>query len=194
MTETHEKHSLENDLIALKKKLRDVVRGLVRALSEEERAKSSGSIREHIEKDEAFAKAKKVMLFWPLKDEPDLRPLIEKAVLQGKRVYLPKISAGTMCAYRYVDTRGLVRNDLGVMEPTNETECITPQELDCIVVPGQAFARDGRRLGRGGGFYDRFLAQTHASAVTVGVCFSCQLIESIPFAAHDRAVRTVFSA
>jgi 5-formyltetrahydrofolate cyclo-ligase len=194
MTEMHGTHSLEFDLVALKKKLRDAVRALVRALSEQEREKSSGVLREKLERDDAFIRAKTVMLFWPLKDEPDLRPLIERACLQGKRVYLPKITAGTMHAYRYSDTSGLIRNDLGVMEPEDNGEGIQPQGLDCVVVPGQAFSSDGRRLGRGGGFYDRFLAQTNEAAATVGVCFSCQLFEQIPFAAHDRAVQRVFSA
>jgi 5-formyltetrahydrofolate cyclo-ligase len=194
MTETHEPKSIETEIVALKKKLRDAVRALVRALSDKEREKSSREIREDLEKDDVFVRAKTVMLFWPLKDEPDLRPLIEKAVAQGKRVCLPKVSAGEMHAYRYRDTGGLVRNDLGVLEPDASAERIDTQEIDCVVVPGQAFSRDGRRLGRGGGYYDRFLAQLAPAAFSVGVCFSCQLIESIPFAAHDRAVRLVFRA
>ena len=194
MTETRETQGLDTEIAALKKKLRDAVRALVRALTDKERENASERIREDLTKDDAFANAKTVMLFWPLKDEPDLRPLIEEAALRGKRVCLPKISAGEMHAYRFGDTRGLIRNDLGVMEPDANAERIDARSIDCIVVPGQAFASDGRRLGRGGGYYDRFLAKTNPAAYAVGVCFACQLHEHIPFAAHDRAVRTVLSA
>lgn len=194
MTDRSPAQRLEHDVLALKKRLREVVRGLLSALSEQEREKRSGIIREKIEKDAVFAKAKTVMLFWPLKDEPDVRPLIELAAAQGKNVCLPKIEAGTMSAYRWSGTGGLIRNDLGVMEPDGKAERVSEQSIDCVIVPGRAFSRSGRRLGRGGGFYDRFLTQAAPNASALGVCFACQLFDDIPCGEHDRTVHSVFSA
>ena len=68
---------------------------------------------------------------------------------------------------------------------------VAPAWPDLVVVPGVAFTADGRRLGQGGGWYDRFLAQVRAECVTVGVCFAGQLLDQLPTEPHDVAVDIV---
>ena len=63
---------------------------------------------------------------------------------------------------------------------------IDPAAIDIVIVPGLAFTRDGRRLGQGGGFYDRFLAQLPADCTTIGVGFAEQLLDDLPVEPHDR--------
>jgi 5-formyltetrahydrofolate cyclo-ligase len=65
------------------------------------------------------------------------------------------------------------------------------EKIDLIVVPGSAFSRDGHRLGRGGGLFDRLLADPAAAAYKLGVCFDFQLLESIPIEPHDIVMDTV---
>jgi len=68
---------------------------------------------------------------------------------------------------------------------------VDPVALDLVVVPGLAFTADGRRLGQGGGHYDRFLARLRPDCVTVGACFAEQLVTELPTEPHDRTVDAV---
>ena len=66
---------------------------------------------------------------------------------------------------------------------------VDPAELDVVVVPGLAFTLDGRRLGQGGGHYDRFLPRLRPDCVTIGACFAEQLVDDLPREPHDTAGR-----
>lgn len=78
-----------------------------------------------------------------------------------------------------------------VVEPTPDptaTDPVAPGDVDVVVVPGLAFTPDGRRLGQGGGWYDRFLARCRPGCAVVGVCFDGQIVDDVPTEAHDRRV------
>jgi len=68
---------------------------------------------------------------------------------------------------------------------------VEPTTLDVVIVPGLAFAVDGRRLGQGGGHYDRFLPRLRAECLTIGVCYAEQLVADLPNDTHDVAVHLV---
>jgi 5-formyltetrahydrofolate cyclo-ligase len=79
-----------------------------------------------------------------------------------------------------------------ILEPHPERcPVVAVEEIDLIFVPGLAFTRTGGRLGRGGGFYDRFLAGMRPGAMKVGVCFHAQLAGELPMEAHDHEVGVV---
>jgi len=79
-----------------------------------------------------------------------------------------------------------------IREPIfNPARLVPPAEIDLILIPGLAFTRDGQRLGRGGGHYDRYLASLPARAMKLGVCFQCQLVESLPVEAHDQRLHAI---
>ena len=78
---------------------------------------------------------------------------------------------------------------LGIREPVGETMAPSP---DLVLVPGLAFDTSGARLGRGKGFYDRWLA-ANPTVRSVGICFKCQIVESLPFEAHDARVSAILS-
>jgi 5-formyltetrahydrofolate cyclo-ligase len=81
------------------------------------------------------------------------------------------------------------------MEPKPELCPVAdPAEADIIFVPGMAFTHDGKRLGRGRGFYDRMLTHLPHSVLRVGVCFASQIVESLPTETHDREVDVVLSS
>ena len=69
-----------------------------------------------------------------------------------------------------------------------------PRNIDVVVVPGVAFTIDGRRLGQGGGWYDRFLAEVGDETVMIGVCFAEQVVSVVPQESHDISVHCVISA
>ncbi|MEM7621902.1 MAG: 5-formyltetrahydrofolate cyclo-ligase [Planctomycetota bacterium] len=88
---------------------------------------------------------------------------------------------------------GTRRTRHGVREPRPDAKAVQPSDLGIVLVPGIAFDRCGRRLGRGAGFYDRFLATLPQHTHTVGVCFASQVVGRVPTAAHDVGVRMLLT-
>jgi len=83
-----------------------------------------------------------------------------------------------------------VRGNFGIMEPdVSKCEEVLPQEIDLACVPGLSFDLYGNRLGRGQGYYDRFLSQPEFKGKTVGLQFESQLIKKIPTECHDYPVQ-----
>lgn len=132
-----------------------------------------------------------VCCFLPLADEPDTRPLLYRLLELNKRVCVPKClnDSGDMEAVLFLgeatasDARGI---------PTTEGEPVLSQAIDLMLVPGLAFDAKGNRLGRGKGYYDRFLT-TSFSGITCGICPSMRFLSSLPTEPHDRAVDFVFT-
>jgi 5-formyltetrahydrofolate cyclo-ligase len=172
-----------------KNELRREMRRRLRTL--DARAEKSRAITEAVAAHPAFTRSDRVALFAPLPGEPNIEGLWEK----GARGFCcPRVVDG---AIEFVDVRILA--DLtpsawnpAVREPSfTEARIIAPAEIELILVPGLAFTRDGHRLGRGGGFYDRFLARLPASTFKLGVCFDLQIVGSLPTEAHDQRVDAV---
>ncbi len=82
----------------------------------------------------------------------------------------------------------------GLRSPAPPVVELDPASLDVVLVPGVAFARDGRRLGRGGGYYDRFLAALPSTVHLIGICHSRQVRDDLPSEAHDVRVHEVMVA
>ena len=257
-----------------KSEIRSFVKGLVRGISVEERARFSEALKEEVVGLECWRSAKEVMLFFSLPDEVDMLPLIRAALAEQKRIYLPRVIAtkvsrdvdvcevaegntlamggtlpkksekamGSTLPMRgtlpkestlpagngergeemVLEVRelapGLMPGQLrpgqlaqmlppeqlaqmlppvqlppeqlppgqlalgrwGIWEPTDEAPLLSDySRLDLVVVPGVAFSSDGKRLGRGKSFYDRFLPLVPRAAF-VGVCYPCQVVEQIP--------------
>ena len=196
-----------------KSEIRSFVKGLVRGISVEERARFSEALKEEVVGLECWRSAKEVMLFFSLPDEVDMLPLIRAALAEQKRIYLPRVIAtkvsrdvdvcevaegstllkkSTLPAgntvsgeemileVRELEPGQLALGRWGIWEPTDEAPLLSDySRLDLVVVPGVAFSSDGKRLGRGKSFYDRFLPLVPRAAF-VGVCYPCQVVEQIP--------------
>ena len=92
----------------------------------------------------------------------------------------------------YDISEGVSEGAFGIMEPIATTP-IEPSEIDVMIVPGVAFTRQGARLGRGKGFYDKYLSRNGFRAHTIGVCYPCQIVENLPTEEHDRVLDCVIS-
>jgi 5-formyltetrahydrofolate cyclo-ligase len=126
--------------------------------------------------------------------EVDLSAFIG-AMLRSRVVYLPRIEGRGVMRFHRIDqgwAARLERTDRGIAQPeAGYGEEFNPFEGEqvAIVAPGLAFDRRGRRLGRGGGYYDRFLDDPRiGSAIRIGVCWSMQLLPEIPVDPHDVAM------
>ena len=87
----------------------------------------------------------------------------------------------------------LVESRFGLREPGPGAPVVSIDEIGLVIVPALAYSRTGERLGRGGGFYDRFLARLSPGAVTVGLVLSCQIVDEVPSEAHDQNVGIVIT-
>jgi len=130
-----------------------------------------------------YKQADCVMFYYPLKREVNLLGVIREALKQ-KRVCFPVIDLkeGNLIPYEVKDlAKDLVKGPLEIMQPDRErAREVELQALDVVIVPGLAFDREKNRLGRGKGFYDRFLKRLDKKTRIVGVAFDFQLIPSIP--------------
>lgn len=156
----------------------------IMAIPPETRGEFSASIRDAVRALPEWRRARHVVLFSPLSDEPDVAPLADA---WGKSFYLPRVAGEGMRIHRFGGR--LERSQLGVMEPTDNEDKTTPPDL--ILVPGMAFSGDGTRLGRGRGFYDRYLQSLATTTTRVGIAFQCQIAESLPREPHDETMHLV---
>ena len=145
-----------------------------------ERAAASAAICERLRAREEFCSAGTVLLYAPLPDELDVLPLMSDT----KRFCFPRYQADRVYAAAWVESvKALVAGQFGILEPPDEATEIPASEVDLVVVPGLAFGKDCHRLGRGRGFYDRWL--TELAGYKIGVGYDHQLIETVPREDHD---------
>jgi len=139
-----------------------------------------------------YARARSVMLYAPIPGEVDCRPIAVAGWKDGKTVLLPRVtwSPRHMAAVpvHSLDQK-LVTTRNGLREPDGEPWPI--EKIDLIIVPGLAYDRHGNRLGRGGGFYDRFLARPGLAAHTCGLAFSVQVVRELPVHPNDYSVKVL---
>ena len=171
------------------KALRALAEQKRRIMTPEEVAAESGRIIAQIEQMAAFREAKTVLLFYPINNEVDLRPLIAKYGDQ-KTFLFPVTHRHSMEVRPYDGEDMMRRGRYGVPEPQTETY---NGPIDIIFVPGVVFDIHCHRIGRGGGYYDRFLLHQH-HAKKIGVCYSFQLKKhKIPHRITDRKMDRVIT-
>lgn len=165
-----------------KKELRAAMKKRNLALTPQQRAAASERIFSRVEALPAFRAARCVACFCALGDEPESREALRRWSRE-RRVVLPRVEGDAMRFYEY-DPEALASGAFGIEEPVRGEPC-PPSEIDLVVVPGTAFARSGARMGRGRGFYDRYLAQPGFRAAKVGVCYAHQIVGALPAEPHD---------
>ena len=175
-----------------KQRLRREIRMAAASLPEDYRAEASHRIAEQILSLEAYRKARVVMMFASLPEEPDTRLLIEDAVRAGKTVLLPRcVSPERMIALPFTGWEDMERGWMNIAEPKIPAEGADIPEPELILAPCVSASPDGRRLGHGAGYYDRFLAGR--TAETVCLCFRKLMRENIPAGPSDRRMDRVIT-
>ena len=132
-----------------------------------------------------FIHAHTLLLYSALPDEVPTQVLIDELVAQDKTVLLPRVVNDTdMELRRYSGPADLQQGAFGILEPTGEL-FTNYDTIDVAIIPGMAFDAEGHRLGRGKGYYDRFLAKLSPRTYKIGLCFSWQLVDYMPTNEHD---------
>ena len=158
------------------------MRQLNRALDSRQRLRASAAIFSAVERLPEFRAARTVAVFAALPDEPATDEVLARWA-STRRVVLPRVEGDAMRFYA-CRPDALVFGAFGILEPQGERPC-PAGEIDLVVCPGVAFTADGRRLGRGRGYYDRYLGAPGFRGVRVGVCYAHQLVDDLPVEPHD---------
>ncbi len=178
------------DLKRRKRALRREARARRDGLSPEERERMSDEVARTVLALPAVVDATTVMAFASFGSEVDTGPIIEGLARDRRRVVLPRVEGRAIVPVSYRSGDPVMASSLGAVEPA-DGEPVGPEEIDVVIVPGLAFDRSGHRVGYGRGFYDRFLGLLRPHALTVGICFSVQLVEDVPHGRGDRPVDLV---
>lgn len=156
-----------------------------RTLDPQTREESSRRIVQLILSLPEFREAKNVLLYCPVKGEPDLTPLFSEVLGRGSRLALPKVVGEELELIYVKEPLCLERGPYGIPEPS-AGEKAKPEDMDFVAVPGVAFDREGYRLGFGKGYYDRLLKRVRA--FKVGVAYSFQVLDRVPREEWDERV------
>lgn len=170
-----------------KKALRGTMLARRRRLPADSIARGSEAIAAHFCAWPVYQKAKTVMVYLAMADEPQTEGLIAAAWVAGKTVCVPLMGEkyGHMEAGLLTGWEGLVIGRLGLKMPDPaKVRLIEPAAIDLVVVPGVAFDRRGYRLGMGAGYYDRFLPRATA-ACRLGLAWSLQVVDEVPVDEYD---------
>ncbi len=179
-------------LVELKRRLRRACGERAALLTEEYRREADRAIREKLTQTELWRNASGVFLYVSMWAEPDTRALIDTALREGKRVYVPLCCPDhVMKAVRIRSLSELRPGTLGIPEPPAGNGTAAPGDLDLAVVPCVTASKPGARLGHGAGYYDRFL--TAFNCETVCLCYEQMLTETIPAEEHDVRMDCVLS-
>ncbi|MCQ2342853.1 MAG: 5-formyltetrahydrofolate cyclo-ligase [Paludibacteraceae bacterium] len=161
-----------------------------RILNAEQIAEYSEQVIARLEQTHHFRNAKTIMVYYPVHNEVDLRKLVQK--YENEKIFLfPAIAhhSHNLEARRFEPHTPFRKGRFGIPEP--KTEAYTGP-IDLIITPGSSFDRHCWRVGRGGGYYDRFLKE-YAKTFSIGVCYDFQLHDHVPHFWGDRRVNHVIT-
>lgn len=178
-------------VIEEKRQLRKQVRKQLAELPEVVRRAQDKALFKAFLGADAVKRAGTVMVYWGVEPEPATTDLIGALFACGKRVALPRcLPAGQMEARAYRGGR-LIRGPYGIPEPGEDCPLVEKRDIDVILVPALCYDRKGIRLGRGGGYYDRWLVDY--AGISVGMCYKELMREELPREEHDRPVKLLLS-
>jgi 5-formyltetrahydrofolate cyclo-ligase len=184
------------DLITRKRQLRKDIRCRLERLDEGQILAKSAAVHERLFGTRWWSEARWVFVYIAMPGEVETAPVVARAYREGRRVAIPRIEGEEITFYRYEGrTRELIPNQFGIQEPDPLWIPVDPLALEesplLVLCPGLGFDRALRRIGRGKGYYDRFLARLRAGSLSfraVGLAFQEQVVPEIPAGPHDQLI------
>jgi 5-formyltetrahydrofolate cyclo-ligase len=180
-----------------KQELRERLLKRLLSLTQEELKRRSKNVEDKLSNLSIYKQAKVVMAYYPLKGEVNILEMIRKD-LGHKRFCFPltDLKAKKLRIFEVTNLdEDFIPGTFKVMEPdASKLKELDVKQIDLVIVPGLAFDYQRNRLGRGAGFYDRFLERMFPHTKKVGIAFECQILESLPInLSLDRKVDIVIS-
>jgi 5-formyltetrahydrofolate cyclo-ligase len=185
---------VSDELAQRKRALRADIKSRLAAIDAGAWAEASARLTHLLLARPEVTRARAALAFFPIEREIDLRDLASALIARGVRLALPRVdwTAREMRAIEIqgpADVRSVRAGGVTLTEPAGERE-IAPEDLDLVLAPGLAFDAQGGRLGRGAGFYDRFLARC-PRALRVGAGLELQVLEAVPMGPGDVPLHAV---
>jgi 5-formyltetrahydrofolate cyclo-ligase len=172
-----------------KGQLRNIVLSRLKEQTEQQREHKSKLIERRLLKEEEFIKAERILFYLAFDGEVNTESMINQARGLGKKIYVPlcdsKHKSLTPCALNKDSI--LEKGPYQTLEPQDGVE-LPVDKLDLVVVPGLAFDKSGNRLGRGKGYYDRFLQRLSSRTPSIGLAFDFQIFPDLPVEHTDLPV------
>lgn len=175
-----------------KKELRRQIREQKRAMTEAEITAASRRLGELFLNCRQYQEAKTIYGYLPYNQEVRTVPMLEQAMKDGKRVAVPKCYGEEM-RFIYMDDLSKVEKGYANIPEPIADDPVADDETALVLMPGMAFTKDGKRMGYGGGFYDKFLA-AEPNHPTVALCYAFQMVEDLPTEDYDIPVDCVLWA
>ncbi len=190
-------HATVPDLQAQRRQLRRVLRQRRRNLDPARQRQAARAVASHLQRQPELIRARRVAAYLACDGELDPAPLLTRIAARGCRIYFPVIADDSPLGVRFLPAPsgrgGWRRNRFGIREPA-AGRALPAWQLDVLLMPLVGFDRDGHRLGMGGGYYDRLLADLARRVRRprcIGLAHGCQQVESLPVADWDRNVEAI---
>lgn len=183
-----EDDDVNESIISEKEKIRNEIKNLKKNLTEEEKIISATAVFRKIESRSEFINSKTILLYWSMPDELPTHDFIKKWC-NTKSILLPVVKGRHMTIRPFSTEDSLIMGNWSVMEPKTGHDYL--KLVDLVIVPGIAFDRKKRRLGRGKGYYDRYFKDKRLEKW--GICYDFQIYENIPTASFDIHMNKIFS-
>ncbi|MDE5737968.1 MAG: 5-formyltetrahydrofolate cyclo-ligase [Oscillospiraceae bacterium] len=179
-----------------KKQIRQKMREILKTQDKLMKKKADAKIFKNLCKNTCIQQADMILCYYAMQEEPATQEFISEMLRQGKKIALPKCDMSHKGSMIFCEIKNLFSDEMqsgafGIPEPVNNY----PVELtskSVILVPALAFTRQGKRLGRGGGYYDRFLYQ-YPKLYKIGICYDSMLIQNLPCELHDCCVDRIIT-
>ncbi len=175
-----------------KQQLRQYIRSQKRAMKPQAIAEKSALLAEKLRAHPLYRQARCIYGYLPYNQEVRTDVMLAQALLEGKRVAVPRVEGDAMRFYYITDITRVAEGYCGIPEPLGD-EPLAGEADALVLMPGLAFDSQGGRMGYGGGFYDKFL-QTEPAHPTLALCYDFQMVERVPREEHDKAVDAVLFA
>lgn len=163
-----------------KKELRSYIKTLKKPHTKEQLLDQSEKILNILEENSDFINARRIMLYSSLPDEVQTQAFLQKW-RNEKTIILPTVVGDDIVPVELREDTCFAVGDFNILEPQNEPY---QGDYDLMIVPGVAFDRNGNRIGRGKGYYDRFLCK-HLNVKRIGICFDFQFVDEVPTEEND---------
>lgn len=180
----------EESLLSRKKRVRRLALEKRDALSLEERTAYSHRIAEIMWELKRYREAEIIFAYAAVRSEAMTAELIDRALQDGKRVFLPRVEGAEMRFFEIRSRGELIKGFRGISEPEGDPARAWTEDMQkekaMLWMPGAAFDRSHHRIGYGGGYYDRYLEKAGEGMTTAALAYFCQVSSEIPWEEHDK--------
>lgn len=193
----------EAETARMKARIRKDSRVRIKSLSPEQRHRASLCAADNLFCHSSWQNSRNLLIYLAMENELNTAPVIHEAFLSGKNVYVPRVSQREMDFILIGSlNESFSVGNFGIREPKGSTSWTADSpEPSLLIVPGLAFDHSGRRLGRGGGYYDRFICALKESSGKVaastvhctGFAFDEQIIHQVPVDSRDQALNVLIT-